>query len=200
MDDMDIKITVDDLKLFEQEIANLFINKKIKSPIHLSDGNESILIDIFKMINENDYVFSTHRNHLHAILKGINREWLKKQIIDGHSMHINSKHHKFFTSSIVGGTLPIALGVSMAIKKKRKNDKVWVFIGDMGAETGIFHECTKYANRNNLPIVFVVEDNGLSVECPTNEVWGLENKTLKIIKYKYNKSWPHVGCGKWVQF
>ena len=58
--------------------------------------------------------------------------------------------------------LPIALGVALSIKFKKKKEMVWVFLGDMTYETGVFYECYKYAKNFNLPIKFVVEDNNLS--------------------------------------
>ena len=116
------------------------------------------------------------------------RDWLKEEIIKGRSIHINSREHKVFTSSIVCGNIPIALGVALALKLKKANNKVWTFVGDMAAEMGVFHECTKYARRNNLPIKFVVEDNGLSVNTPTQKVWGEEDSGENIIRYKYAKN------------
>jgi TPP-dependent pyruvate/acetoin dehydrogenase alpha subunit len=71
----------------------------------------------------------------------------------------------------------------------------------MSAETGIFHECVKYAQGHDLPITFVVEDNGMSVETPTREVWGNNAEYgNKVIRYKYERTWPHQGSGKWVTF
>ena len=63
--------------------------------------------------------FSTWRNHYHALLHGIKPDWLKTQILKGKSMSINSYKKKFYSSAIVGGILPIALGVSMALKKEK---------------------------------------------------------------------------------
>jgi TPP-dependent pyruvate/acetoin dehydrogenase alpha subunit len=185
---------------FEKEISELFLNREILVPIHLSGNNEDQLINIFKYIKPNDWVFSTHRNHYHALLKGYNPIGLRELIISGESMHIYNKRIKFFTSSIVAGVLPIALGVSMAIKRRNEKDMVWVFVGDMTSETGMFHECRKYAARNDLPITFIVEDNGYSTDTPTQESWGKSNHRGKIIRYKYNRKWPHVGCGEWVSF
>jgi len=193
-------ISKEELIEFENEISERFLNKEIRVPIHLSGGNEEQLIDIFKNIKKEDWVFSTHRNHYHALLKGISRENLLKIILSGESMHIYSKEFNFFSSSIVGGVLPIALGVSISIKRKNEDRKVYVFVGDMASETGMFHECTKYAYRQNLPIVFVVEDNGLSIDSPTQKVWGEYASKSNIIRYKYNRVWPHSGCGKWVGF
>ena len=196
----------EELIAFEEEIKDLFLSAKIKAPIHLSRGNEDELIEIFKNIKPEDWCFSNHRSHYHALLKGLSKEWLKDEILAGRSMHINSKEHKFMTSSIVGGCLPIAVGVAMAIVKQKSDDVVWVFVGDMAAETGTFHECSKYAGRNLLPIVFVVEDNGLSTNTPTYETWGDATYTSgalvepQIKDYKYKRAFPHINCGSHVVF
>lgn len=186
---------------FEEEIKGLFLDKKIRSPVHLVGGNEDWLIEIFKQIKSDDWVFSTHRSHYHALLKGIPPEWLKAEILNNRSIAINNAEYRFFSSAIVGGCLPIALGVALAIKRKGESRHVWIFVGDMAAETGAFHECTKYASRRNLPITFIVEDNGLSTNTPTQEVWGLEKEVcLQVIRYKYDRGFGHVGVGTWVTF
>jgi len=197
-----MKINKEDLLRFEKEISEEFLSKKIKVPIHLSGGNEDVLIEIFKHIKEDDWVFSTHRNHYHALLKGFTEKELKDYILCGdcESMHIYSRKYKFFSSSIVGGILPIAVGVAMAIKMSEKKGRVFVFIGDMAAEMGIYHECSKYAARNQLPIIFVIEDNAISVESPTQKVWGESKSKPNIIRYSYKRIWPHTGVGKWVTF
>jgi len=185
---------------FEEDIKDLFLDGKIRAPIHLSRGNEEPLIEIFKGIQPEDWVFSTHRSHYHALLHGIDPEWLRQEILAGRSMHIFSRKHRFLSSSIVGGCLPIALGVATAIKRKGTKRHVWCFVGDMAAETGVFHECTKYAARYNLPVSFVVEDNGLSTNSPTQLVWGRGKGNPHITRYKYKRSFPHIGAGKFVVF
>jgi len=196
-------ITKKELIDFELDIKKVYESGKIKAPIHLSGNNESELIKIFKKIHKNDWVFSTWRNHYHALLKGIPQDWLKKEIIAGRSMGINSIKQKFFSSAIVAGIIPIALGVAKAMKLKNKNNtnKVWVFIGDMTFETGMFHECYKYAKNHKLPLKFVVEDNNLSTNTPTNKVWLKKSKKPKdVIYYKYKRKFPHHGTGGWVLF
>lgn len=188
----------DELIAFETEIKNVFVDGQIKAPVHLSGGNEDQLIEIFKSIKLDDWVFSTHRSHYHALLKGIPKEWLKAEIIKGNSIHIMNKEHKFFTSAIVGGICPIAVGVAMAIKLNGGLEKVWVFIGEMAAEMGITHECVKYARHFNLPIRFVVEDNGLSTNTPTEEAWG--GKSFFGMRYKYERIYPHINVGAFVVF
>ena len=175
---------------FEERVKDAYLEGKIRSPVHLSKGNEEQLIEVFRMVSPDDWVFSTHRNHYHALLKGLEEDYLFNEILENRSMHINSIRHKFFTSSIVGGCLPIAVGVAMALKRKKRTNNVWCFVGDMAAETGSFHECAKYATGHDLRIIFVVEDNGLSVNTPTDKVWG----------YQYKREWPHHGVGQWVNF
>ena len=183
-----------DLIAFEQEIAALFEAGKIHAPVHLSGGNEADLIRIFHNIKPADWVFSTHRSHLHALLKGISSEWLKAEILAGHSITINNAEHHFFSSALVGGILPIAVGVAMT------QQVVWCFVGDMAAETGIFHECVKYATGHKLPIHFVVEDNGFSVLTPTKEVWGTGKTLADVIRYEYRSHYPHQATGVHIQF
>jgi pyruvate dehydrogenase E1 component alpha subunit len=190
-----------DLINFELDIKKIYEAGKIKAPIHLSGNNEDSLINIFKKIKKNDWVFSSWRNHYHALLKGIPMNWLKKEIIAGRSMGINNIKYKFYSSAIVAGNIPIALGVAKALKLKNRKQKVWVFVGDMTFETGMFHECYKYAKNHKLPLKFVVEDNNLSTNTPTNKVWIKKSKIPKdVIYYKYKRKYPHHGTGGWVLF
>lgn len=190
----------EELIQFEEEIKKLFLDKKIRSPVHLAVGSEEPLIEIFKNVDKDDWVFSTHRSHYHALLKGIDRGWLKQEILENRSIHIMNKESKFLTSAIMGGIAPIAVGVAMGLKRKGLKNKVWVFIGDMSAEMGVVQESMKYAAKNSLPITWVIEDNGLSVNTPTEEAWGKSRDMPKIIRYKYQRTYPHQGVGVWVTF
>ena len=82
----------------------------------------------------------------------------------------------------------------MALKKRKSKNKVWVFIGDMTYETGVFHETYKYAKNHKLPIKFVVEDNNMSTNTPTNKVWIKKSKKRKryffiFLQKKISTSW-----------
>ena len=88
---------------FELKVKKVYEEGKIKAPIHLSGNNEKHLIKIFKKIKKTDWVFSTWRNHYHALLHGVDEEWLYKEIVLGRSMGIISKKNKFYSSAIVGG-------------------------------------------------------------------------------------------------
>ena len=108
---------------------------------------------------------------------------------------------KFYSSSIVGGILPIATGAALALKRKNSPRRVWCFIGDMTFETGDFHLSHKYSKNFDLPIQFVVEDNNMSTNTPTDGTWnGKSNIPENVIYYKYERGFPHHGTGNWVLF
>ncbi|MEK6881633.1 MAG: hypothetical protein AABY22_18580, partial [Nanoarchaeota archaeon] len=160
----------EDLYKFEEWTVNEFNEGHLKSPVHLSgsiDGKlEDYLIELFKQIKPNDWVATTYRSHYHALLKGVPEERLKAWISSNKSIHFMDKEFKMFSSAIVGGTLPTALGIALGLKLKQdklekeieelksgefdgfevKNiellnqPKIWVFCGDMTAMTGAYHE------------------------------------------------------------
>jgi pyruvate dehydrogenase E1 component alpha subunit len=201
LNEVNTTFTPQDLIDFEELIVNHWEGGKIRGPVHLSNGNEEQLIEIFKRISKNDWVFSTWRSHYHALLKGISPNWIEDEILKGKSITLCNIDEKFYSSAIVGGTLPIALGVAKGLKDKGSNEKVWVFVGDMSFESGLFYEVHKYARNFNLPLYFVVEDNGVSTYTPTDITWNIKKDVPSdVIHYNYESKFPHYGTGKWVVF
>lgn len=186
--------TKEKLDKFSEEIATLFNEGKIKFPIHLCGGKNQAesLIKIFSDFNKGDWAFSTWRNSWHWLLSGRSAKKIKHQIMTYGSMNVFDK--KFFTSAIVGGIAPIAVGVAWALKKKKSKNKVFCFLGDMGARCGISLEAINFSRGHDLPIIFVIEDNGKSVYTMTKDVWG-KGKKKKVIKYNYRKKYRHHGSG-----
>lgn len=196
-----IGFTEEQLIAFEDKIVGHWENAKIRGPVHLSNGNEQQLIEIFKRIKTTDWVFSTWRSHYHALLKGIDPDIIEQDILAGKSITICNLDNKFYASAIVGGTLSIALGVAQAIKDKGSDEKVWCFIGDMSFESGIFYEVHKYARNFDLPLYFVVEDNAVSTNTPTVATWNQKRDIPEdVVWYEYKSKFPHYGTGKWVVF
>ena len=195
-----------DLINFEDSIAKLFNEAKIKAPIHLYSGNEKFLINFFKKIKKNDWVLCSWRSHYQCLLKGVPPKKIKNEIIDGKSISLCFLDYKIYSSAIVGGSLPIAVGLAMSLKRKKSKNKVYCFIGDMTSETGIAHECIKYSMNKNLPIHFIVEDNRKSVCTDTRKTWSKKKLTYEnfsnkfVTYYKYKLKYPHAGAGQRVQF
>lgn len=201
---------------FENLIEETYKKAEIRGPIHLRNGNEDHLLSIFQNIRQEDYVFCTWANHLHALLKGVPEQSVKNRILESQSMAMNFPEYNFYTSAIVAGISPISLGVALSIKQNKQKKRVWCFLGDMSFRSGISHESIMYAISNSLPITFVIEDNGKSVDTPTQETWGavdtkeivvFYNELIKkhksecdIIYYEYSSRFPHSGTGTFVSF
>jgi TPP-dependent pyruvate/acetoin dehydrogenase alpha subunit len=209
-------MTKEELQAFEEDIADIYKTGSIRGPIHLRDNTEDFLIELYKDINKEDYVFTTWANHIEAILKLGETEPVKERILSGDSMAMNFRSHNFFTSAIVSGVSPIAVGVAYALKLQNKSNKVYCIIGDMAFLTGGTNECIRYSINFDLPLHWVILDNDKSVCTPTRESWGGEDldelieffqnrisrrcNNTKLTHYKYTSKFEHSGVGAFVAF
>lgn len=199
-------LTEHDLVEFETEIANLFNAAKIRAPVHLYSGNESEMIRVFQDIQAEDWLFCSWRSHYQCLLKGVPADLVKREIQAGRSISLCFPAYRIVSSAIVGGVLPMAVGTAMSIKRRKGTERVHCFLGEMTSETGIAHECVKYARNFGLPIRFIIEDNGQSVCTDTRQAWNQELLSFEqgndpmIVYYKYETRYPHAGAGIRVQF
>lgn len=200
------KYTEKELLDFEEDIAKEFNSGTIKAPVHLYNGNESSIIEVFGEIKDQDWVLCTWRSHYQCLLKGVPSDQVKQSIMEGKSIALCFPEYKVFSSAIVTGILPIAVGLGIAAKRSNSNEKIYCFVGDMTSETGSFEECYKYVKNHDLPVRFIIEDNGKSVCTDTKKTWNLIRLTYEgvynkyIYYYKYQTKWPHAGAGQRVQF
>jgi pyruvate dehydrogenase E1 component alpha subunit len=199
-------MTPEELIAFETEIAEIFNAGKIRAPVHLYFGNEKEMIEIFRDVKSQDWVFCSWRSHYQCLLKGVPREEVKAEILAGRSISLCFPEYRVVSSAIVTGVLPMAVGAAISIKRRGENARVHCFAGEMTAETGVFHECLKYSINHQLPIRFIVEDNGKSVCTDTRETWNQPVLTYEnsrhplVVYYKYQSKYPHAGAGQRVQF
>jgi len=194
-------MTRDCLIAFEQRVADAFAAKQIRSPIHLcSDSQADHLIEIFKDIKPDDWICCTWRNHFHCLLKGMPEDELFDAIRHGRSMFISSARQRIVCSAIVGGALPIAAGIGLGIRYRGGAERVHVFVGDMAARTGLFHEFEQYCRGHALPVTVTVEDNGVSTNANTEDTWGRSTTPLPTRRYQYERNWPHSGIHEFVAF
>lgn len=200
------KITKEELIAFEDDIASEFNKGKIRAPIHLYRGNEDAMIEIFENVNHEDWVLCSWRNHYQCLLRGVPKETIKAEIMAGRSISLCFPEYRILSSAIVTGVLPIAVGIALSIKRAGKRNRVFCFMGEMTSETGVAHECIKYSENHDLPVCWIIEDNGKSVCTDTRTVWNQnpltfeKTKSPRIIYYKYSSPYPHAGAGKRVQF
>jgi len=157
------------IRLIEQRINDEYKYDEIKTPIHLSIGQEAVAAGVCIHLRKDDYIFGTHRSHAQYIAKGGD---IKKMIAElylrktgcaygrGGSMHLVDPEVGILGSSaIVGGNIPLGTGTALA-SKLQKNDRVTVvFFGDGAADEGTFHESLNFAALKKLPVVYVCENN-----------------------------------------
>ena len=199
-------MTKKDLVQFEEEIAELFNSGNIFAPVHLYYGNEDQIINVFKKVRSQDWVFCSWRSHYQCLLKGVPPDEIKSEILAGRSISLCFPEYRIYSSALVGGALPIAVGTAMAEKRKKEESNVYCFMGDMTSETGIAHECIKYSRNHQLPIHFIIEDNSKSVCTDTRETWNSNKLSYESVSdpmityYRYESKYPHAGVGTRVQF
>lgn len=199
-------LTAADLVAFEEEIAAAFNAGKIRAPVHLYSGNEEVMLDLFRDVQPNDWVCCSWRSHYQCLLKGVPHEAVRAEILAGRSISLCFPEYRVLSSAIVGGILPIALGLALAIKLEGGTNRVHCFMGEMTAETGAAHVCMKYSENHDLPIRWIVEDNGKSVCTDTRAAWNQptlsheQSVSGRVCYYKYQTRYPHAGAGQRVQF
>ena len=176
-------------------VKQLFDDGVLPFILHLPGGNEDQLIDLFKDIKEEDYIFGTHRACYQYLLKGASTEELHDKIKDGKSMFLFDKKYNFLSSSILAGTAGIAAGVALALKLENKPGHVWSFHGDGGEDEGHLYEGVRFVQSMDLPCTFVIEDNNMSCDSSRED----RNSTCVINwpdcvrRYHYETVYPHCG-------
>jgi len=120
--------------------------------------------------------------------------------VAGNSIHLSFPKYRILCSGIVGGILPIAVGIALGIKRSGEDAQVHAFMGDMSSETGTAHECMKYAENFKLPVKFYIEDNGRSADTDTKKVWGLKKLTNTPTFSYVPGRYAHAGTDQWVKF
>jgi pyruvate dehydrogenase E1 component alpha subunit len=185
---------------FEEKVRLLWEGGDLPSLVHLSGGNEDALRDIFLEVLEQDWVFVSHRAHYHCLLKGMPEDVLLENIRTDRSMFCFDAERRIYQSAILGGCCGIAVGVAKAIQERKGTEKVWCFLGDGASDNGALYEAVLYATGHDLPIEFVVEDNGRQVDTTIEERRGKDHdlllfKSPKIRHYYYTPTFPHAGSG-----
>jgi len=161
------------IRRVEEEIIRVYPSDVVKSPVHLSIGQEAISVGVCQALAPQDTVFGTYRGHALYLAKGGD---LKRMIAElygkvtgcargkGGSMHlIDAARNIMGTSAIVGTNIPIATGFAYAMKYKKSKALTAAFFGDGAVDEGVFHESLNFAALKKLPILFVCENNSYAI-------------------------------------
>jgi 2-oxoisovalerate dehydrogenase E1 component len=157
----------------EEEIIRIYPTDKIKSPVHLSIGQEFVSVGACEALRPSDVVFGTYRSHALYLAKGGD---LKKMFAElygkatgcaagkGGSMHLIEREHGMMgTSAVVGTTIPQAVGYAYALRLRGADNLVASFFGDGAVEEGAFHESLNFAALKKLPVLFICENNSYAI-------------------------------------
>jgi len=180
------------IRLVEESIANKYSEQKMRCPTHLSIGQEAIAVGVCSNLTNEDQVLSTHRAHAHYLAKGGCLNSMLAEIYGkvtgcskgmGGSMHLIDKSVGFMGSTaIVGNTIPVAVGLALAMKIQEKQLVACVFFGDAAIEAGVFYESVNFAIIHKLPVLFICENNLYSVYSGLEVRQPKERKIFKMVK------------------
>jgi len=168
------------IRRFEERVGELVSEGKIQTPCHLYIGQEAVAVGVCFALHQNDSVFSTHRSHGHYIAKGGGMKELMAEIYckatgcskgRGGSMHVTAPEVGFLGSSaIVGGSIPLAVGVALASSIQGNGQVAVSFFGDGAVCEGVFYESINFASLNKLPVIFVCENNFYSTHMHVSKI------------------------------
>ena len=157
------------IRRMEEKCAELYSAMKIRGFLHLYDGEEAVAVGVLEALTPEDAVVATYREHGHALIRGVAMGAILAEMYGkqegcsrgrGGSMHLFDAATRFFGgNAIVGGGLPIAVGLALADKLQQKNRVTCCFFGEGAVAEGEFHESMNLAALWRLPVLFVCENN-----------------------------------------
>ncbi len=173
------------IRRFEEKTAEMYQAAKIGGFCHLNIGEEATIVGTISALRPEDYVYSTYREHGHAIAKGIDPKAVMAELFGketgtshgrGGSMHLFSQEHRFYGGyAIVGQSLPIACGSGYAITYQGTDEVVMSIFGDGATNIGAFHEALNLAAVWKLPVIFACENNMYMEYTPISSVTAVKH-------------------------
>jgi TPP-dependent pyruvate/acetoin dehydrogenase alpha subunit len=182
------------IRQFELRLAEIYHTDAIKSPVHLSVGQESIAVGVCDVLAKDDMVSNTYRCHATYIAKGGNLNEMMAELYGkttgcaggkAGSMHlVDFKNGVMGASAVVGTTIPVAAGYALALQndaKKTGHQRIVVALfGDGCTEEGCFYETLNFAALRKLPIIFICENNRLAINTPIEKRWATERLCERV--------------------
>lgn len=157
------------IRRFEEKCAELYTQEKIRGFLHLYIGEEAIAVGVMQSLRPEDAVVATYREHGHALVRGVSANAIMAEMYGkrtgcsggrGGSMHLFSAAHRFYGgNAIVGGGLPMAVGLGLADKMQGLGNVTACFFGEGAMAEGEFHESMNLAALWKLPVLFCCENN-----------------------------------------
>lgn len=187
-----------EIRRFEEKVAELYSLGTIHGLAHPYIGQEAVAVGVCSALRDDDYVLSVHRGHGHSIAKGVPLGPLMAELFGkdtgvcrgiGGSMHSTYlEKGVLFSTAIVGGNIPIAAGVALAIKLNREDRVVACFFGDGATNTGAFHEALNLIAVWKLPVLLICENNLYAVSTSVKTSVAAKEIADRGIAYNLSKN------------
>lgn len=181
------------IRRIEEEVARVYPTDKIKSPVHLSIGQEAASVGVIDVLGPDDVVSGSYRGHAVYLAKGGSAGGMIAEMYGksggcaggkGGSMHlVSAEHNVLGASAVVGTHIPQAAGYALALKRRKTRNVVAVFFGDGASEEGCFYETLNFAALHKLPLLFVCENNGYAIHEPQTKRWATTRLCERVATY-----------------
>ena len=185
---------MNEIRFFEEDVHRTFGKGLIPGFVHLYAGEEAVATGVMALLDDEDYITSTHRGHGHAIAKGCDIKGMMAEIMGkkdglgggkGGSMHVADVGKGMLgANGIVGGGFGLAAGAALSIKTLGKDNVAVCFFGDGASNEGTFHEGLNLASILDLPVIFVCENNQFGEGTPFR--YASASKTVSERASSYN--------------
>jgi len=156
------------IRRVEEQVVSVYGQKQMRTPTHLSIGQEAVAAGVCAALKKKDQVFASHRCHAAFLARGGSVDQFFLELCGrkggvnqgrGGSAHLSDASIGFFSSPILGGMVPVATGAALSFKLNKKRNVAVVFSGDAGLEEGVFAESVNFALLKRLPVIFICENN-----------------------------------------
>jgi pyruvate dehydrogenase E1 component alpha subunit len=181
------------IRRVEEEVARVYPTDKIKSPVHLSIGQEAVSVGVCDALGPDDVVGGTYRSHAAYLAKGASLKAMVAEMFGkeggcargkGGSMHlIGPDANVLGASAVVGTNIPISVGYALAAKRQGTGRVVACFFGDGATEEGVFHESLNFSALHRLPVLFVCENNFYAIHTPLRKRWATDRLCERVETY-----------------
>ena len=178
------------IRLFEERSGEQYELGKIRGFLHLYIGEEAIAVGAISALEPQDYIVTHYRDHGHALARGMDPKTVMAELFGkvtgcsggiGGSMHLFDASRNFVGGyAIVGGQLPIAVGLALASSYEGQDRIVLCFLGDGALNEGEFHECMNIASIWKLPVLFLCENNLYGMGAPTRELLAKHEEIFRL--------------------
>src|SRR5947209_10408900 len=180
-------------RALEDRTRTLFLQGRVVGGVYTGQGHEDISVGAAMTLDDGDFIVPQHRDlGMHLVRGSLPRAVMCQWLARGNSptlgrdgqIHIGDMHHGIVPMiSMLGESLPVACGVALTMKMRKRSTIVMASCGDGATNTGSFHEALNFASVQKLPIVFIIENNGYAYSTPNSKQFAIANLSDRAVAY-----------------